>query len=465
MKPLQTRRFYKKVFFFLLITLIGNSYLATAQSKFKREASERINWTPPEGAQQGAEASAQIKIIYDAFFGDPTRNHLAGNFKLGSYVIYNGQKIAVSSLPASVVSQIKFSSPDIAYDIYNSQNQLVCTVTDANVLSNDMAGSPAWGKLFPGLTAEQAKDLYRAGFSIKNIRLTQVRVQLPNLSAYVSGTSPSNPGSPNTAPKQQYENVGYRKSGDTIWIQYSNGRIERYLVCNSSNQQEGSSTAEGSSNTPKGPINKKCIQPRVSITKAAYCVELKWTACPNFGKGFGAEMQPEIQSVFIQYRTLGSGNWITVKAPGGCMLPSSAYGIKQLDPCTKYEFKVQYACQDGTMSESTESIVVSTECPRPFNLRTTNIGKNKATLSFFRSSNPMGAFTMMNSDCSNNALESYLVAYSSDGMNWKEFTYTSGGMELNNLEADKNYQVKVAIRFPNGKLGPFSDVLRFRTTK
>lgn len=463
MKPLQTRRFYKKVFFFLLITLIGNSYLATAQSKFKREASERINWTPPEGAQQGAEASAQIKIIYDAFFGDPTRNHLAGNFKLGSYVIYNGQKIAVSSLPASVVSQIKFSSPDIAYDIYNSQNQLVCTVTDANVLSNDMASSPAWGKLFPGLTAEQAKDLYRAGFSIKNIRLTQVRVQLPNLSAYASGSSPSNPGSPSNPQTQQYETVGYRKLGDTIWIQHSNGIIERYLVCGASNQG-GSSTSGTTTTTPNGPINNKCIQPSVRLKTAPYCIDVQWTACPNFGKGFGAEILPEVQSVFIQYRTLGSGNWITVKAPGGCMLPSSGYTIRELDPCTKYEFKVQYACQDGTMSESTESILVSTECPRPFNLRTTDIGTNRAKLSFFRNTNTMGIYSATGA-CTISNLESYLVAYSSDGMNWKEFTYTSGGMELNNLEADKNYQVKVAIRFPNGKLGPFSDVLRFRTTK
>lgn len=459
MKPLKKLISEKTHQFLLVVFCLNIMFNASAQNKFKREATERVSWAPPSGAQQGAEVSAQVKIIYDAFFGDPTRNHLAGNFQIGNYVIYDRQKILVSSLPPSVVAQIKFSSPDIAYDIYNSKNQLVCTVTDANVLSNDMAGSPAWGKLFPGLNADQAKDLYRAGFSIKNIRLTRVVVQLPNLRANLTGSS-----SPaNTTATNQWENVGYRRSGDTIWIQQSNGSVERYLVCSASNQR-GSSTSGTTTTTPSGPNNNKCIQPSVRLKTAPYCIDVQWTACPNFGKGFGAEILPEVQSVFIQYRTLGSGSWITVKAPGGCVMPSSGYTIRELDPCTKYEFKVQYACQDGSMSESTESIVVSTECPRPFNLRTTEIGTNRAKLSFFRNTNTMGIYSATGA-CTISNLESYLVAYSSDGMNWKEFTYTSGGIELNNLEADKNYRVKVAIRFPNGKQGPFSDVFQFRTRK
>ncbi len=60
---------------------------------------------------------------------------------------------------------------NVTVDIYDGSSK-VSTKTFSNLISMDISGSPDWSAAFPGLNAEQAKDLYKKGFTIKNAQLS-----------------------------------------------------------------------------------------------------------------------------------------------------------------------------------------------------------------------------------------------------------------------------------------------------
>ena len=98
--------------------------------------------------QNGNSGSIDFRVNYDVFMGEPTRTVVA---KVASYENCEPLKI------------------NIAVDIYNGV-QKVSTVTYKNLISFDVAGSPDWDEVFPGVSAEGAKDLFTNGFSIRNAR-------------------------------------------------------------------------------------------------------------------------------------------------------------------------------------------------------------------------------------------------------------------------------------------------------
>lgn len=219
----------------LLSGFVAISALLSAQSKdYKVETTQELFYEA-DSFQKGAAGNITVKITYDVFFGDATFKALAGRFKPGSYFYYGGKRYLMSILPAAVAEKIKLSSVDVCYDISSGGKTVVTNICKKQLMDFDMAGSPNWSQVFPGLNAQQAKDLYKAGFTITNLRITGVSMNYPSdISKYLNGAGISAPGN-NTSSygsnEVQWEAVRYYRKGDSLFIYHNNNVIEKFRIC------------------------------------------------------------------------------------------------------------------------------------------------------------------------------------------------------------------------------------------
>ena len=100
--------------------------------------------------QDGFYATVKVRIIYDAFFGEPTVKAIAK-------VIDHSPEIEVGVL-------------NVRADIMQGPS-VVATDTYKNLISFDVSGSPGWDELWPGVSAARAKEIYKQGYQISNVRL------------------------------------------------------------------------------------------------------------------------------------------------------------------------------------------------------------------------------------------------------------------------------------------------------
>jgi hypothetical protein len=133
----------------LIILLINFTFFNSnvLSQNYRTEHQETVNYI--EGANNG---SIKFKVVFDAFMGEATVTVVA---KVDAY------------------ENCKPSLIDISIDIYSGNNK-VSTKTFTNLINVDIAGSPSWDDLFPGLSAEEAKNLYKSGFSIRNVRVAKL---------------------------------------------------------------------------------------------------------------------------------------------------------------------------------------------------------------------------------------------------------------------------------------------------
>ncbi|SFT54518.1 hypothetical protein SAMN05216474_1221 [Lishizhenia tianjinensis] len=132
------------------LLLLMSLYAFGQEGKYKQELSSQTNYT--EGANSG---TVNIKVVFDVFFGEPT---VAAIAKLESF------------------EGCKPYTLNLSVDIYDGARK-VSTRTFTNLISFDVKSSPDWDEIFPGLSEEQAKDLYKRGFSIRNPRMVDLKFE------------------------------------------------------------------------------------------------------------------------------------------------------------------------------------------------------------------------------------------------------------------------------------------------
>jgi hypothetical protein len=130
---------------------------------------------PPSG-EDGLEFTVRVKIKYHTImFGEPAYNVVAKKEK-GDRVHYQGKVYARSQVGEEVWKKLEVGTLDLAADIYDGSYK-VASMSYPNVISFDISGSPNWGDVFPGLSAEEEKALFKKGLSIKNVRVERAATQ------------------------------------------------------------------------------------------------------------------------------------------------------------------------------------------------------------------------------------------------------------------------------------------------
>ena len=130
-----------------------------------------INWVPPAG-ENGIEAQVRVKIVFDTFGGEPTEKSMARIESVGR-IHFDGNIVTREQVGDRAFDRVEFGLINVLADIYQGSS-FISTKRFDNLVSGDVAGSPNWDDVFPGVSAERAKSVFREGFTIRNIRLTEV---------------------------------------------------------------------------------------------------------------------------------------------------------------------------------------------------------------------------------------------------------------------------------------------------
>lgn len=169
----------------LIALLIFSSTIMWAQSPSPIIKEGTLSWQPKAG-QNGVNATAQYRIRYSTFFGEPTEQKVAKITK-GRTIHYEGRTYTPETVGLDAWEEIKYGPIDLTFDIYDGPSR-VSTVTFGNVVEFDISGSPNWNDVFPGLNEAQAKDLFRRGFSIQNVRISDLsNYSMYKVEKYVEG--------------------------------------------------------------------------------------------------------------------------------------------------------------------------------------------------------------------------------------------------------------------------------------
>jgi hypothetical protein len=140
---------------------------------YSQSAESTIYWTPGYG-ENGCDATITMRIKYGTLLGEPTQLAVMKIVK-GENIYYNGKIYSISDVGEEAYKSIRFSSVDLTADIYDG-GYYVDNVLFKNVIEFDVAGSPRWGEVFNRLTAEEEKALFRKGFEIRNLTVSNFGV-------------------------------------------------------------------------------------------------------------------------------------------------------------------------------------------------------------------------------------------------------------------------------------------------
>jgi len=168
---------------YTLVAALAASFVfapsVNAQDIIKRGT---IQWVPPSG-QNGVEASIEYVIEYSTYMQEPTRKASA-RATVGNRVHYNGQVYTRSEVGEDLYDDFEFGPINIEADVLVGTAR-ISTVRHTYLLSGDIAGSPSWSEIFPGVSAERAKDAFRAPFTFGNVRLVDVSNRIYGMESWV----------------------------------------------------------------------------------------------------------------------------------------------------------------------------------------------------------------------------------------------------------------------------------------
>jgi hypothetical protein len=158
---------YCSLLFFLLVFV---AHEANAQTVYDFE--EKFYWTPSGG--NGVDATITVKIKY-WIFGGPA-NTVVAKIEKGRRIFYQGDEYTVDQIGEEAWKDISFSPLDVSAAIHDHAGRYRSTVIFKNVIEFDPAALSTWEEVFPGVNANDAREIFQNGFTISSIRFRGLTV-------------------------------------------------------------------------------------------------------------------------------------------------------------------------------------------------------------------------------------------------------------------------------------------------
>lgn len=452
-------RFFLGVF---IACLLAPGVVHAQKRQMKTVGEAPVRWEPPDG-EDGLAFSGLARVTLDVFFGEPTEKHIAGKWVPGPYAVYRGQRVDLAGVPEAVKKKLGPSMVDLCYDLQSS-GRVVSTKCQGMVMDSDMAGSPNWSKMFPGLSASEAKDLYRSGFEIVNIRITKVHgTRLSLLEPYLgaseaAGDTPPPPET--TGDGIDWRSILYDRDGDTLRLKHDDGRVET-LTCRPQSEPEPDplpAPIVDETDPDSDKVSDKCPVPGVgfrTMLPGPYC-KFMTAACSTAAHTMDGDTYRQLgintETVVFQFRRKGSQTWDTRAAGCGPLVQQS---MGELRACAEYEVRSRALCQGGIVSRWSGITTLRTDCPEPVTPTLAQARKTSLDLSVRR---PAGQCRELSGDV-------YDVQWAKVGEAWKTLNGTPAPFTLDGLDPNARYKVRVKRRDRHGAESEWSREQQFSTTR
>src|SRR6056297_1168303 len=158
----------------IIFLIISFAFIASFETEAQIASTNKVFDWHPEAGENGIEAKIRFKCKYDSYFQEPTVIKTAKATK-GNTIYYEGETYTKDKIGERAWNQIDITDISVSFDIYDGRRH-ICTITYDNLVSYDVAGSPEWGETLQScLDAESEKELFKKGFSIRNVRLVNAK--------------------------------------------------------------------------------------------------------------------------------------------------------------------------------------------------------------------------------------------------------------------------------------------------
>jgi len=155
----------------LLFVLLFSGMIISAQEKTFNDIFQYKT-----GNNDGKDLTIEFAGIYFTYMNDPQYKERAKVISEGDFIMYNGNKYYKNDIGQDVFNKVKMGLVNIQFDIYQGSSR-VSTVRRNNVSTS--AGliqyGYFWRTLWPGVSAENAKNIYEKGFTVKNVKIYDVK--------------------------------------------------------------------------------------------------------------------------------------------------------------------------------------------------------------------------------------------------------------------------------------------------
>jgi hypothetical protein len=155
----------------ILLMILAPSSILLAQN-YKKTYQQNINYRT--GNSNGKDVTLDFAVQYDAFMGEPLIKSRTKILSSGNYVMYNGKRYTRQELGDRVFDQIEIGLINVTFDIYQGNSKITTVRLNNEISVSFIPGSPDWDELWPGVSEERAKQIWKDGYSIRNARLVDV---------------------------------------------------------------------------------------------------------------------------------------------------------------------------------------------------------------------------------------------------------------------------------------------------
>lgn len=166
----------KKLILFSSILLQSFSFLF-GQNDVRHTYSKVLTYDPSDYKKDGLRLKIKVVGALDAFFDEPTESHTATVEILRNEVYIDGKWYDSSLFDEEDLDKVYTGIVNFKFDIYDG-SYWVSTKKIHNAVSVDFPGSPSWDEIFPNVSEERAKSLFKRRFQMRNFELYDVtRIQ------------------------------------------------------------------------------------------------------------------------------------------------------------------------------------------------------------------------------------------------------------------------------------------------
>lgn len=181
----------------------------------KRSFDERVQYQT--GNKDGKDLTIDLEVIYDTHLGDPIYKESAKVISEGDFVMFNGGKYFKNDIGQVVFDKVSTGLLNIQYDIYQGSNR-VSTMRRNNVYTSKglVPYGFFWRTLWPGVSSEDAKNIYKEGFTIRNVKIYNVKFNMYPLKDLLA--------------KRKREEEAKKREEERLRIEAENKRIEEERI-------------------------------------------------------------------------------------------------------------------------------------------------------------------------------------------------------------------------------------------
>lgn len=158
-----------KVLLFFTLTFT----LCVSAQNYQKTYQQNISYKT--GNKDGKNLTLDFACKYDAFLGEPLFSSRTKVVSESDFVMYKGVKYTRAEIGDEVFNKVEVGLINVSFDIYQGSSKITTVHLENEISVSFIPGSPDWKDLWPGVTEERAKKIWKEGYSIRNAKLYDVK--------------------------------------------------------------------------------------------------------------------------------------------------------------------------------------------------------------------------------------------------------------------------------------------------